>query len=476
MKKPTRLAVLTMLLTAPLGAAHAAKPAPTAPQISLDVSEGRLITLPSAAGSVFVADPAIADVQVPAPNRVFVFGKKFGHTTLYALSPGGAQILQMTVEVHPASGEAQKAITAQAPNGSVTASGSNNALVLQGTVPEPITGADTSRSVLDISKDPAGADKFQIDNRLKLTSPAQVTLRVWIGEVSRTISKELNFNLNQAIGGEGAGALHFFSGRQTFQINTNSAGQSINGPFLLDPSGGSSFLVGGNVMDGLASEGLVTTLAEPNLTAMSGESASFLAGGEFPIPVPQPGGNSNTITIEYKTYGVSLSFVPTVLASNRISLLVRPEVSQLDQTNEVSIDGVTVPGLTVQRAETTVELGSGESFAIAGLLQNNTNTRVSRFPGLGDLPVVGALFRSSAFKRNESELVIVVTPYVARPVDDPSVFKLPTTGVRAASDLERIFHGRVQGAPPTAAPGAPSASVSALGGSHLAGDAGFDLE
>jgi pilus assembly protein CpaC len=178
-------------------------------------------------------------------------------------------------------------------------------------------------------------------------------------------------------------------------------------------------------------------LAEPNLTALNGETASFLAGGEFPIPVFQV---NNGITVEFKTFGVGLAFTPHLLDAGRINLRVRPEVSQLSAAGAVTLSGFSIPALTTRRAETTVELGSGQSFVIAGLLQNNTTQDISRVPLLGDLPILGALFRSDQFRRNESELVIIVTPYVVRPVSANRIAS-PTDGFVAPNDVERILGG-----------------------------------
>ncbi|HTN11416.1 MAG TPA: type II and III secretion system protein family protein, partial [Acetobacteraceae bacterium] len=187
-------------------------------------------------------------------------------------------------------------------------------------------------------------------------------------------------------------------------------------------------------------DGLVSILAEPNLTALSGETASFLAGGEFPIPVGQQNGQ---ITITFKKFGVNLDFTPTVLTDGRINLKVRPEVSQLSSVGAVTVPAgnasITIPALTVRRAETTVELGSGQSFAIAGLLQNSSSQGDSGLPALGDLPVLGALFRSDHFQRNETELVILVTPYIAAPVSDPTRLRIAGANFVPPNDLERIF-------------------------------------
>jgi pilus assembly protein CpaC len=187
--------------------------------------------------------------------------------------------------------------------------------------------------------------------------------------------------------------------------------------------------------------GQVTTLASPNLTALSGESSTFLAGGEIPIPISQGLG---AVSVEYKQYGVSLAFTPTVLSDGRISMRVRPEVSQLSSAGAVEIGGTSIPALTTRRAETTVELGSGESFMIAGLLQNTHNNSIDKAPGLGDVPILGTLFRSNAFQRNETELVIVITPYLVKPVNANQIV-LPTDGYKAPNDFDRIFMGQLGG-------------------------------
>jgi pilus assembly protein CpaC len=198
------------------------------------------------------------------------------------------------------------------------------------------------------------------------------------------------------------------------------------------------------VIDALAADQLITVLAEPNLTAQSGETASFLAGGEFPVPVAAT--ETGQISIQFKPFGVSLSFVPTVLSADRMTLRVRPEVSELSQNGAISVPitggSVQIPALSVRRAETTVELGSGQSFAIAGLLQRNSSQVQQGLAGLGDLPVLGPLFRSDQFQRSESELVIIVTPYIVRPVSDPAALATPVDGFRPATDLERVLQQR----------------------------------
>ena len=215
----------------------------------------------------------------------------------------------------------------------------------------------------------------------------------------------------------------------------------------LGRSGGSNPYNLEAAIDALSQDQLVHVLAEPNLTTMSGQPASFLVGGEFPIPVAT---ENNTVSIQFKQYGISLAFVPTVVGPDRISLHVRPEVSQLDKANGVTsilnnTTSISIPALTVRRADTTVELGSGQSFAIAGLLSDQTTQITQATPGLGELPILGALFRSDSFQRQETELVIVVTPYIVRPISDPSALHLPTDGYHAPNDFERILEARQLG-------------------------------
>jgi pilus assembly protein CpaC len=269
-------------------------------------------------------------------------------------------------------------------------------------------------------------------------------LRVRIAEVKRTALKELGFNLDAL-----------------FELGTNALfGLAIGAPAVVGGAVGvGDFLVRkddtnsliasfGNdrfavdsVIDALADEGLLTVLAEPNLTALSGEHADFLAGGEFPIPVGQDDG---VITIEFKRFGVFLSFMPVVLDNGRISLRVAPEVSELSNAGAITLNGFSIPALTTRKAVTTVELGSGESFAVAGLIQNSVTQSLQKFPGIGDVPVLGTLFRSDNFQRNESELVIIVTPYLVRP-SAPHQLVDPTQGIEPPNDEDRYVYGRNYG-------------------------------
>ena len=283
------------------------------------------------------------------------------------------------------------------------------------------------------------------------------TLELWlptyIAEINRQITRQLGFNW-QALA----------NGKWKFGLLTGAAtGGPISAllPLGLTPLGGASAAVpnqigvgyhSGNwdvnaVIDALAADQLITILAEPNLTAQSGETASFLAGGEFPVPISSSNnGLTPTISVEFKQYGVSLAVVPTVLSPQRLNLRIRPEVSELSNQGAVSVPllggTLTIPALTVRRAETTIELGSGQSFAIAGLLEKTSANAMNALPGIGEIPVLGSLFRSNDFQQGESELVIIVTPYLVKPTPGPSALHAPTDGFRPATDLDRVLLGR----------------------------------
>ena len=295
-----------------------------------------------------------------------------------------------------------------------------------------------------------------IDNRLVVDTPLTVNLRVRVVEVARTVTRQLGINW--------AAATSKFAGGFVTGVSIVDRVTDVTNPpdTILAGYQGANGSVNA-IIDALAQNQLAVILAEPNLTAQSGEIASFLAGGEYPIPVAEQNG---TISIEYKQYGVSLAFVPTVLSANRISLKVRPEVSELTTQGAVSISNGTltlsVPALTVRRADTTVELGSGQSFAIAGLLSDTSTQNARGLPYLGELPVLGPLFRSTAFQRGQTELVIIVTPYLVRGVSNPAALVTPTRDLVLSSDLDRIVYNRQRARGSTEPPMA-----------HIPLDAGF---
>lgn len=372
-------------------------------ELKLEAGKGKLIRLTRPASTVFIAEPKIADVQVKSPTLVYVVAKAPGATSLFAIDKQEQMIANLAIKVGFDSERLGELILAQAPGSQVQVTSAGDGVVLTGKVGTSAEGAD----ILRVAGLFVQGDATKVVNRLTVSEPNQINLRVRIAEVSRSAINQLGVSW-QGAGSLGDVLLQGLSGR--FLETAASAADvpagvltgSIRGDVNLDV-----------VIDALQKKQLVSILAEPNLTAVSGEPASFLAGGEFPIPVPQ---GLNDIVITFKQFGVSLSFVATILDGGRISLNVRPEVSQLSTTGSVVLRDITVPGLTTRRAETTVELGSGQSFAIAGLLQNSVTQDIKGIPKMSDLPILGALFRSKRFQRDESELVIIVTPYLVKPV------------------------------------------------------------
>jgi pilus assembly protein CpaC len=352
-------------------------------------------------------------------------------TTVAALDATGGLITQFEVTVQTSkfgANEAEAEIARVLQRGHVTVRALPSGLMLSGTVESP---ADAAQAVA-VAK--AFATKEQaVDNQITVRSSVQITLQVRIAEMSRTLTRKLGVNW-QALGNIGQiGAL------PVLVANLNQTTNPLSGsiPFKSGLNLGAQA-----VLDALAGEGMVRLLAEPNLTVISGQPASFLVGGQYPVPVP---GALGQTTIDYKNYGVSLSFLPTIFSDGRISIHVAPEVSQLSSANAVTVTSTggstVVPALTVRRAETTVELGSGQSFAIGGLLQDTVSGNRSNLPYLGDLPILGPAFRDDAFTRGESEIVIIVTPYVVNPVDDPNALKIPTNGP-ITTDLDRLLYMR----------------------------------
>ena len=414
----------------------------TSDVIHLEKNAGILLRLDRPAATVFVANPKIADIQMKSPRLVYIFGREPGETSLFAVDSGERGALKDLV-----------------PDGRIEVRSIDDNIVVAGSVRTPAEAAEARRLAERLVDK---ADKVIMN--LAVTQPSQVQLRVRVAEVSRDVLKQFGINWDALIS----------SGKFLFGIASGNPA-AIGGTFLTRNNNTNSLFGGfrtgtldlNGLIDALDDEGLITVLAEPNLTAMSGKPATFLAGGEFPIIVPDDG----KITVEFKQFGVSLAFTPTVITANRINLHVNPEVSQLSNAGAVELGGFSIPALTTRRAETTVELGNGQSFAIAGLLQNDTRHDVSKFPGLGDMPVLGTLFRSDRFQRNETELVIIVTPYVVRPVAAP-LMVAPTDGLIPPTDEDRILHGRLY----RPVPRSGARQVVAAGQAMPAGDAGFDLD
>ncbi len=385
-------------------------------QVGISVGEGQLIRLPRAASTVFIANPGVADVQVKSPTLVYLVGAASGQTTLFAVDARERILANMDVHVSHNIEALRRDVSNLIPDNNIRFSSISDALVIDGDVDSPLDSQEINRLALRYGN---------VANRLKITQPTQVNLRVRVAEVTRDIDKQLGFRWNLV------DKISIFP----LTLVTNNPFNASVTQHTLTFSGSRGSTDINTVIDAMEQEGLVSILAEPNLTALSGETASFLAGGEFPILVPE---GDNRVVIEFKEYGVSLAFTPTILNGGRINMHVRPEVSQLSSTNSVTLNDFDIPSLTTRRAETTVELASGQSFAIAGLLQNNITQDLSKFPGLGDVPVLGSLFRSDRFQRDETELVIIVTPYLVKPVSNRKLAS-PTDGFMPPHDVERFF-------------------------------------
>ncbi len=408
--------------------------------LSLERGKGVLLRLKRPASDIFVADPRVADVQVKSPRLIYVLGKAPGTTSLYALAADDRPVYAAEVVVATDPAPLEALLKEALPNAMIEVRLAPGVAILEGVAAAPEDAEAAERYARRYLK-------MEVANRIRVTQPTQINLRVKFAEVGRQTLKQLGVNWQSLFDVGGSTMIGLATGREI--LAGRPALGNVGGPLaglLRDPSTTDSLSIsrlGNNVdlnavIDALEDHGLVTVLAEPNLTAVSGETAKFLAGGEFPVPVPQSLGQ---LAIEFRQFGVQLAFTPIVRADNRITLRVAPEVSQLSNNGAVTISGISVPALSTRRVETTVELASGQSFAIAGLLQNTISQDLRKFPGLGDLPILGPLFRSDRFRHQETELVVVVTPYVVRPVDAKRL-ALPTDGLEVPSDIGQFLKGR----------------------------------
>lgn len=405
---------LPLLAAQPL-TAHAAMSAgplsevATTQEMSLFVKQGRLLKLPTAAAKIMVADPEIASFQVPSPDSVFVFAERAGSTSLYALDANDKVIAAIHLSAGYDLDNLRRQLNDEIPGSNIEfATAAGNGLIVRGKVRTPIearqviasvtaaVGAtDTAKASTGGAARPGPDSPPRIINQLQVELSAQVNIRVRVVEVSRSLSHELGLNWNAVMD----------SGKFTLASGvTSTASNSLT---YADGN-----LTG--VINAMNEEGLATLLAEPNLTAMSGETAGFAAGGEVPVVVI----TNNTVNIDYKSYGVILRMTPTLLSPNRISLRIAPEVSDLTDDGAVTLEGSTIPALKVRRADTTVELASGQSFALAGMLRSNASQQITGVPGLRHIPILGRLFESESSTQEDTELVILATAYVVDPVNE----------------------------------------------------------
>ena len=404
--------------------------------VNVLVGQSKLITFDHAIERFSVSNPEIAEAVLVTGNQVVVNGKAFGQINFIAWEKGTQRFLVFDVYVRTNLSLIDTQIHALFPKDDIRLSQANGSVVLSGSVSDPKVAA-AADSVVQ-------AAGFKTVNLLEspIKDSTQVQLMVRVAEVSRNRMRDLGTSYGyQSTPGSG-GYINSGKGPSTLGDVTNGV---LNGTIS---SGLNLFLMGGNTISmirALQQQGALRALAEPNLIAMNGQEASFLAGGEYPVPVIQGGGSGSTgptVSIIFKEYGVRLNFKPTIIDEDHIRLELEPEVSTLDFANGVQFAGFNIPGLRTRRAKTGVELRDGQSFALAGLLDNNETQTLSKVPGLGDVPILGNLFRSKQFQKNESELMFIVTAQVVKPVNRDDLPAIP--------NVEKLKNGSLLGIEPKA--------------------------
>jgi pilus assembly protein CpaC len=447
--------------------------------LTLGLGKAIVVDLPAEARDVLLSEPLIADAVMRTASRAYIIGRKVGQTNVFFFDSQGRQIANLEIRVEPDVRGLHDLLRAAAPDARVSVESVNGTIVLSGNVGNA-SEADRIVQIATryLSTDQAagaaggggGAGSTPLVNLLTIQNEEQVLLKVRMVEMSRSLVKQLGVNLNAQ------NIINEFLPEDVFAQVATANGFSINGtllggvsgrggvadtvltPLTLAPpsnplpappgtatsgAGGAGDLIQKSQVDAAIAAfervGLLRVLAEPNVTAVSGESGSFLAGGEFPIPVGQEDGK---ISIEFKPFGVGLAFTPVVLGNGRISLKLSTEVSETTGEGAISANGLVIPALQVRRAETTVEVPSGGAMVIAGLIQERTRQALEGVPGAKDMPGLGALFRSRDFVNAESELVIIVTPYIVRPTS-PDKLRTPSDGYQNPTDIDAIFRGRI---------------------------------
>ena len=456
-----------LLAAAALAAAGCAQPAFAqavsiaegvhAGELDVPVNKSQVLRTDRPYSKALVGNPDIADVLPLGNSSVYVLGKKAGTTSLTLYDRANRLIAVLDVVVGPDVMTLKRQLSELMPGDDVSARISNDSVVLEGTVSSSVA-ADRAAQLADTYA------PGKVVNLLSIGSAQQVMLEVRFSEMKRSSLKQIGLNWDILSDG---GKLAGVSGGGSSLVPDPDTGLGVlKHGAITDSFGiisrafrglGENFNV---TLDALEKKGAVTTLAEPTLIALSGETASFLAGGEFPVPVAQNvGGNSGSgggggaaITVEWKPFGVSLAFTPTVLADGVINMVVAPEVSSIDPSASIVINNLTIPGIQTRRAKTVVEMRDGESFALAGLLRKDFQDTIRQVPFLGSIPIIGALFRSTGFQHEETELVIIVTPHLVRPVR-AGTLKVPTDRVGPPHEADLLLNGRTDtGVPPAAAP------------------------
>lgn len=430
---------------------------PQAVSLVLPFGKSAIIDLPTDARDILISNPDIADATVRTSRRAYVVGRQLGQTNIFFFDAHGRQIANVEIRVEPDVGPLNEILSRHVSGANIRAEAINGSIVLTGAARSPSEASSAyDLAARYIANTGAAGAENRVVNLVAVEGSEQVQLRVRVVEMSRTLVRQLGINLNYQ------NLINQFVGTDEFIRIASRAGYSISGGILggLEAEGGIRESIGNNPRDTDASleaferAGLLRILAEPNLTAVSGEAARFLAGGEFPVPVNSDDGQ---ITVEFKPFGVGLAFTPIVMSGGRISLKVATEVSELTSDGAINtgditipnpsgpptvIRGVTIPALQVRRAETTLEMPSGGSMVLAGLIQERTRHAYEGVPGVMNAPVMGALFRSRDFINNETELVIIITPYLVRPTS-PENLRSPADGFRNPGEVESVLMGRL---------------------------------
>ena len=424
--------------------------------LEVPVNKSQVIRADRPYSKALIGNPEIADVLPLSDNSLYVLGKKNGTTSLTLYDRANRLIAVVDIVVGPDVMGLKRQLSELMPGDVVAARISNDSVILEGMV----SSAVSADKAVQIAETYAPG---KVVNLLGIGSSQQVLLEVRFAEVKRSALKQIG--VGWFVGSDGGKLGGVIGGGASANPDTNDLdgdGNTVETLLTLgsivDSFGivsrtfrafGENFNV---TLDALERKGAITTLAEPTLVALSGETASFLAGGEFPIPVAQTGNGATSITVEFKPFGVSLAFTPTVLADGVINLVVQPEVSSIDPSASVAINNLTVPGLQVRRARTVVEMRDGESFAMAGLLRKDFSDTIRQVPLLGSIPIIGTLFRSTGFQNDQTELVIIVTPRLVQPAR-AGTLKAPTDRAGPPNEADLFLNGRTDtGVPPSAAP------------------------
>ncbi|TCO69183.1 type II and III secretion system protein family protein [Rhodovulum euryhalinum] len=417
-------------------------------QLTVPMNRAVVVESDEVFAELSISNPQIADISTLSDRSIYVLGKSPGRTTLTLLGPDGSLITNVEVRVTPDMSELKERLREVLPGEAIEVRSANDGLVLSGTV----SSAQAVDRALDLASRYAPE---RISNLMTVAGSQQVMLKVRFAEMSRSISKSLSTSL--AISGI-SGDLNVLGGTITATEGNNLGSFAASPPHLAQRSRNSTGVLSlgigaGDVelnvlLEALESKGFVRTLAEPNLTALSGQNANFLAGGEYPIPVV---GDDGDITVEFKPFGIGLDFTPRVVGEN-INLRIRAEVSGVDPSTTYTDGTITISGFSTRRTQTTVELRDGESFAVAGLLQDDFSSLKGQVPWLGDIPILGTLFRSAEYERGQTELVIIVTAHLVSPTRGEAL-ALPTDRVRPPSERELFLFGELS-APNTPRKGA----------------------